>query len=126
MAIPTRTVTRDDALDLMRAAVTEKGADYVYPADMMCTYFSEDAAPACIVGHVFARLGLTAEDLQYNNEGTGVEDAVLGLQVHHPDFHVTDDAIAVMAAAQDAQDSRFTWGKALESAVAADSDYQQG
>ena len=45
-----------EVLEHLRAVVADKGADYVYP-EYAC-FYAISGKPSCIVGHVYARLGL--------------------------------------------------------------------
>ena len=97
----------------LRAVVAEKGADYVYAEDV-CQY-AIDGQPACIVGHIYARLGLLDEDTQWSGVGAGV--------LHQG--AIAMPARSVLRAAQEVQDGdvqprfvRGTWGEALAAAEA--------
>ena len=98
-------------LEHLRAVVAEKGADYVYWGP--CVY-AIDGAPACIVGHVYARLGLLDEDTQWSGAG---------VNLLHRDA-IARSARSVLRAAQVVQDGdvsrseRGTWGEALAAAEA--------
>lgn len=101
-------LTLEKAHELLKRAVEEKGADYVYPedekwADGMCRYFRPDGAPLCIVGHVLHYLGVTRV-----TEGRGAAAALLGAGVTTvPTTHWA------LQEAQCCQDGGGTWGEAL-------------
>ena len=109
-----------EVLAHLRAVVAEKGDDYMY-AEAVCQY-AIDGQPSCIVGHVYARLGLLDEETQWS-------DARAGL------LHTGAIAMParwVLLAAQMVQDGahprsergtwgrseRGTWGEALAAAEA--------
>ena len=101
-----------EVLAHLRAVVAEKGADYVYRGS--CVY-AIDGQPACIVGHVYARLGL----LDGRTRRSGVEAGMLHQGA------IAMSARSVLRAAQVVQDGdvpprfgRGTWGEALAAAEA--------
>lgn len=49
-------IGQPEVLEALRAVVAEKGLNYVYP-EPVCVY-AINGKPSCIVGHVYARLGL--------------------------------------------------------------------
>lgn len=119
----------DEAILSLRAVVFEKGADFTYcnPAwtqeDIAsgmtrCLNFHGDE-PGCIVGHVLAKLGLTAElarDFTIS-EGASAYDTCMRLSAE-PEFpwEFTIDAINILGTAQGQQDERKIWGFALDKA----------
>lgn len=142
MTIPQRTITRDDALTLIRTAVEDRGADYTYPdtaefegADVTCRYFADEGTeadefgqtaenphpPACIVGHALSQLGVTYEDMQavYVPNGNPNTASARTLLRRLPGLDVTPEAEEVFAEAQDMQDGGRTWGDALARAETA-------
>ena len=95
-------------LEHLRAVVADKGADHVYVG--ACVY-SRYGEPACIVGHVYARLGL----LPLVRRNTSARRMF-------PDL-ISAEARSALEAAQRVQDgsgydaaSRGTWGEALAAA----------
>ena len=100
-----------DALEILehlRAVVAAKGADYVY-SEETCQY-AIDGQPACIAGHVYARLGLLDQ-----------ATCDSGAEAHHLHaYEITLFGRDVLRAAQQVQDSvsekRGTWGEALVAA----------
>lgn len=124
-----QTFGADEAILSLRAVVFEKGADFRYcnpswteeditSGITKCLNF-HGREPGCIVGHVLAKLGLTAE---MANElgiagGAGAWDACRALGGHDSfPWTFTPEAICVLATAQSHQDERRTWGFALEQA----------
>lgn len=114
------TLSYDQALDLLRAQVEKKGADYVYTIPEVevegdsffgvdCRYFV-DGQPSCIVGHVFADLGVSE---QHVLEGSRPTQAA-------PDFVKMEDlkTEALLVVAQSYQDAGTPWGEAVEVAHA--------
>lgn len=74
----TITLTTENVLAALEAAVEEKGADYVYPRELdeygdltedSCLYV-KNGAPSCLVGHALHSLGVPLEALSAN-EGAG-------------------------------------------------------
>lgn len=106
----------DGAIRCLRTVVFEKGADYVYQSgsDGLCFNF-RDGEPSCIVGHVFALLGLTAEKA----EELGVDGArsvIPSCQVLSQsdfDWNFDNNAAEILNTAQGVQDYGWTWGEAL-------------
>lgn len=126
------TIDKDKAIELLEKQVADKGEDYVYPY-ATCLYFAEEktldaeyepvevecGTPLCIVGNVYADLGLTAEDLYFHDYDsvTVSQDGQVGENLPNPDKVVlTEEAIQVLQTAQIHQDAREPWGKALEAA----------
>lgn len=118
-------LTFDEALDLLKRAVSEKGEDYVHKGK--CVYFSEydvpgeTAPPRCIVGHVLAYKGLTRADLEFTNDA-GLPDTLNSMNGVYElaEFGVIkcdSDTVTLLAAAQGAQDAHKTWGMSLQQAL---------
>lgn len=107
-------LTYEEARALLARAVEEKGADYVYPADLkdnndQCVYFAE-GGPACIIGHVAAYLGITQADVDSHMlEGQDAETFVQGLGLHIADDHLG----TALRQAQAMQDDGYPWAWAL-------------
>lgn len=112
--------TDDEVLASIRRVVEGKGADYVYEAptgasDCLYVVPRTKAKPSCIVGHVLADLG-----------EIGVLKELGGIEARHGvangwfcDAEQAEGAFSpavnsALEAAQSAQDSRETWGDALE------------
>lgn len=108
------------AVAILRKVVFEKGADYVYPnRGMACVNF-ENGQPSCIVGHVFAELGITYEQA-VRDEFSGslnVRESVT-LMENSPnqyDWEFDNLAVSVLSRAQAGQDNGNTWGDSLQAA----------
>lgn len=109
-------VTEEQFTAAMRAAVEERGADYVYPvwdragADDYhdkygtCKYSTPDGTPACIVGLALSKIDPALVPPYKHNAGAH-DLNVLGAG--------SDLAYAAFAAQQE-QDDGGTWGSALE------------
>lgn len=120
------TITYQDALAALRAAVEEKGADYVYEkvgtGAVQCVYRTEDNQPSCIVGNVLVRLGVPVEDLP---PPTGIQRNAKALLGRSPGQRnamlrgvaATVSAAALLAVVQWRQDEGESWGEAVELAV---------
>lgn len=129
MPRPDHTLTIQEVLPLLDAAVEDRGADWVYPTEAAlngCHYFAtdqdvedgaftEEGAPACIVGWVLDRLGVTVTDIVTDigdyNETTGVDTlaAIIPMDV---------DTVEVLQHVQNQQDNGTPWGIAVPEATA--------
>ena len=110
-----------DAVLLLREVVYAKGADHVIKE---CTYFETNevfacnAAPVCIIGHLFALLGKDRDDLE---KLPGTQDP-RGANVSKIDcisvrgLYITPNAVAILQRAQTVQDGYEPWGAALAAA----------
>jgi hypothetical protein len=100
-----------EAIRLLREVVAGR-EDFVYRPPVFgegCVYRNEDGQPSCLVGHVLYR---------WNPTVVPVEENVIG-DLDLADDGVTEDAVQVLAAAQDVQDHgepEDTWGRALAAA----------
>jgi len=99
-----------EVLAALRDVVADKGADYMYPEELKnrngnCVYV-RDGRPACIVGHVLARLNfnLLGQSVVRRNGSAGMLDGVTGR------------AAQALRQAQRTQDSGDSWGLALAAA----------
>lgn len=114
-------LTGEGALGLLRLVVFEKGEGYVYPNSVNrvegCRNF-EDGQPSCIVGHVFAKLGVTYDDaVNASIDGTkGVRWSTNCLEKSGFEWSFSRNAIKVLSSAQSWQDRGATWGEALAAA----------
>lgn len=119
-----RTVDTEEVLHVAEQIVNEFGHDYVYiePDDGICRYVYE-GKPSCLVGHILVRLGArinvirVPEDASLDAGGEGLGVIVL-LEKLTPTwstlgFTLTTQAVDVLAAIQNTQDTRRTWGQAL-------------
>jgi hypothetical protein len=102
--------TRDEFTAAIKAAVDERGRDFVYPnewkdTDNSCVYSLEDGTPACIIGAALDKLGVKVGCYEQKLgayqlfKGMGVKDA---------------DLLDAVEDAQLMQDSEATWGEALD------------
>lgn len=109
------------AIGLLRLVVFEKGADFVYEkVDFdgahipRCVNFHE-GEPSCIVGHVLANLGVSAEDAaRMGVDGNMSAINVAGnLERFGYEWKIDSDAVDILTAAQIRQDNGQSWGEAL-------------
>lgn len=104
-------ITKTSALESLRRAVAERGADFVYDVggDRACVYFDDfDGECSCIVGFVLRDHGYTYQDVATQN----AENARMLRGID-----MTEAARAVLQAAQEVQDKTGrTWGEALHAA----------
>lgn len=104
-----------------RAAVEEKGADYVYPRSEMgdaCWYGGLDGKPSCIVGNIINRLDPRAfaavVDWEVNGGESGrVWQALAAASVVGDPIELTKAQADALQSAQDYQDEGHEWGLAL-------------
>jgi hypothetical protein len=79
----------------------------------VCMYFHDDK-PGCIVGHWFARHGITAELVNNHGINAGVSAinaaVVLGIEID-------SDGLELLAETQSHQDAGMTWQMSLAHAV---------
>lgn len=115
-----RIIQVSEALDLLRQVVNEKGHDYRYTAEFAeCVNFIDpelnpesdlpQGAPACVAGHVYAKLGLGLGQVGNSSVGAAVFKLVSG----HALVQFTPEAAFVLAVAQSIQDKGGTWGEAF-------------
>jgi hypothetical protein len=115
-------IDTQDALDLLEAQVAKRGADYRYQDEFGddCQYFV-DGRPGCIIGGIFADLGLTEDRLIRKvfvdgDPSVANESFVMNLDLDLMGLDVSPYAVNVLQQAQWSQDSDDTWGQALEHA----------
>lgn len=123
---PIETLTYDRALSLLNAAIAEKGEDYKYPKNPSvfggCVYFDPDTRqPSCIIGHVLAYLGLTAEDMEIDSPLPDIDSRnalAFASLVEEGDIQVDSPRTeALLQVAQEQQDQGSSWGDAVAAAV---------
>lgn len=104
------------AVELLRQAVAAQGADHVYRSDDGECRYTAAGCPDCIVGHVLALAGVPLSVL------ADLDGSIAYLNV--PGVEFTDQARAVLLAAQEVQDDqRSTWGQALAAAEAVAAEF---
>jgi hypothetical protein len=121
------------AVDLLRKVVPLKGEDYVYDTHSTggdCVYLTYDLKPSCVVGYALLEAGVSRDVLyridhdgvdyhdpetgeEYHVGDTGIDSHELGYYLEENEVHLTEDAQAILGAAQRAQDNGETWGRAL-------------
>jgi hypothetical protein len=116
----TTTIDKDKALELLDAAVTLKGADYVLPYGEGCLYFEEDGTtPVCIVGHALASVGVKLgdlgpigmEDRSYRSPEMDNQRVLRSTEIDG--VELSEDARLVFDQAQSYQDEGWSWGEAV-------------
>lgn len=112
------TINRPTAVALMKRAVEEKGADYVYQAldveeGPSCTY-SRDGAPDCLVGHALHYAGVTVEELERLDRASrvGIPAPIIPKEITRLSF--TQGAKLAFKRAQEQQDRGLSWGNSLD------------
>lgn len=108
---------------MLRLAVFEKGADYVYPGDKGSTCWNfVDGEPSCIVGTVLNMLGLTYEkacELKIDGSSDSWDSTRTLNEDEDFGWVFSDDARRLLSVAQWVQDDRRSWGEALAKVEAA-------
>lgn len=108
----------DQAKMLLKRAVDEKGADFVYRtaeewATKPCVYFNPGTkCPACLIGHVLSYKGLTYDDIWTHNDGTGVTE-LREAEIIRMDDNTTE----LLTLVQRKQDAGWPWGEAVQYAL---------
>ena len=123
-------ITYDMALEALKAAVEEKGEDFVYekPDDAAtCAYLHVDengdmTVPGCGVGNALLRLGVSAKFLEDYNEGYGVGHLVRDAD-GRSQFTIDKKALALFFQFQTVQDNKGSWSLALSLATSYVRDY---
>jgi hypothetical protein len=118
------------SLVLLAQVVQEYGSEYRYHEHFDTDYESDHGSacryayldkPACLVGHVLHRAGVTVAQLNELNEMNytpgvvinGIEGPI-GLKV---DYLIDSQACEILRTAQIVQDNGRPWGEALEAAT---------
>ena len=123
---PIETLTYDRALSLLNAAIAEKGEDYKYPKNPSvfggCVYFDPDTRqPSCIIGHVLAHLGVTAEDMEIDSPLPGIGSrnvSTFTALVRAKNIRVDSPRTeALLQVAQEERDQGSSWGDAVAAAL---------
>lgn len=81
----------------------------------VCMYFHGDE-PGCIVGHWFAKHGITAELVNTHGINCGVDAASAAITLG---IEIDSDALELLAETQNHQDAGMAWELALARAVEA-------
>lgn len=112
-------ITKAKALELLEAAVAERGADYVYErigfdsnsTGPSCVYV-RSGCPSCLVGLAMTKAGTPIEQLaEWDTRFECDAQSVL-----LDDGLATAGAAEVLTVAQSVQDDGGTWGEALDAA----------
>ncbi len=121
----TKIIDGPEALSLLKRAVAEKGAEYVYPDaerdvdSRQCNYFV-GGKPSCIVGYAMSYVGIGQEDLTKPFFNAADVNTFIGQEVFF-----TENATRVFSAAQTIQDREpdsgyededRNWGLAVQEA----------
>lgn len=146
----TTTIDRDKALEMIEAAIAERGEMYVYtPPTEDCVY-GTDSAPSCIVGVAFAlagykiptnadaleqgiyvgtRVAVSQAEAMHEKKEVGImgaftlepgDDFVVRAFEKLNDLKLTPGAARVLQTAQNKQDYGYTWGVSLAAAKEAE------
>lgn len=115
-------ITLDEAKQFLAEAVKAKGKRHIYDlvnnpdtGTQSCAYFDPATkAPSCIVGHVLDRKGITHDTL--DGRARNLYADVAGL-IDAEIIKVDNETHALLSIAQEKQDDRTPWGKAVEAAL---------
>ena len=117
-------ITEESFVSALRAAVAEKGEDYVYTnpdgreagddGEATCHYVHGDQ-PGCLVGNVLHRLGVPLSVLELHEGGAAYEVMGRIRESGQLDFDLGVRGAAEMA--QNRQDAGYSWGYAMEAAL---------
>lgn len=114
------------AIELLTAAVEERGEDYVSPEGALgktCRYMDPATdQPSCIVGLALTRAGVSFVNHVFRGGGrTYINGPIVSVQYQlerlNPGLHITVEAGRIFRKAQLAQDIGEHWGRALTSAL---------
>lgn len=128
--MPVTSATDEAFTAALKAALEERGADYVYPEDKkyvfselgtpQCLYFDldEPEKPLCFIGLALSKLGVTAEDLRtmapavaFGPEESGLSMGALGVMEK---LGFSSKVSWAARNAQVEQDMGRTWGEAFD------------
>lgn len=106
--------TLDQITEALEAVVAERGEEYRYDDDFEkhhasygCRYIIGEK-PACIVGALYSRLGVSNSTLKKWNGYGGVRSIAFHSRL------IPDEAEEALGRTQASQDTGHTWGQALE------------
>lgn len=106
----------------MLGEIVDGHEDFVYDTEVGCVYFDGEGAPSCLVGHVLAAYGYTAQlftDNQVLMDGMMFgNSARFEWVTKRVELPFTPAAVRVLDYAQTLQDMRRTWGEAYTMALA--------
>ena len=109
------TLTAEQVVQDLRELVAEYGENHVYSRAgqaLGCRYFEDDGSPSCGVGHVFAKHGVTLDDLVGINTGTAVLTVVADDVID-----ISPEGVRILDLFQSRQDEGIPWGPALDDAL---------
>ncbi len=105
-------INYESMLAALRAAVEERGENYVYPQrgeQDNCFYVWEDK-PDCIAGTALHSLGMSLDSLRLN-EGIAVDG--IAIRINGEVASMTEKASFLVRRVQQFQDKGRSWGEAL-------------
>lgn len=128
-----KTYTYDETLALLQEAVSERGEHFIYeqrPEPGPSCRYAWDGKPDCIVGHVFAKVGVPVQEMlfgdkiedyngvpnrgKYSSEGA---DSVVENLESDGVVSFTPRARRLLLEVQNKQDYGMTWGDSLAGGV---------
>lgn len=105
-----------DTYDVLKQIVDNKGADFVYEGafhdDCMYWDYWEDT-PSCIVGHYFYAKGFIKDAEDARRIENNIATIPIQTFEHTMNVEFSEATKALLLAAQQRQDSGWTWGNAL-------------
>lgn len=119
-------LNREIVTNALKAAVAERGEDYIYTEHFSGCVYVRNALPACIVGQVLADLGVSVETLaRFDNNGGATANQVLYALERGGTLTYDQATSNALEAAQYHQDKGRAWGHALREAERAYEAYRQ-
>ncbi|RPJ30106.1 MAG: hypothetical protein EHM35_12895 [Planctomycetaceae bacterium] len=123
-----KTVTYQEVVDALHAAVAERGADYVYQSPDVISgtcynWHEKEDKPGCIVGWVLHHLGATKEQMAGGGGpryAVGAYSTLDILKDQGWSFDEFDRIGALLNEVQRQQDALKPWGEAVQKGLEAD------
>jgi hypothetical protein len=119
-------ISWQQAVDLLQTAVAKRGADYIYPKELLsveneipteCVYYDPAGQPSCMVGEVLYAMGVILdiddECISHGANGNGLSELI-----DEDYIHVDTPTLELLQMAQVKQDHGMPWGEALNVALA--------
>lgn len=113
-----KVIDREEAVALLHRALELKGENYVYNEGFSCQY-ERNGGPSCIVGYALHFAGVSTDalsDLDAHDDTQIDMLAVEGTLEDVTGVKLTPDALKVFTRAQEEQDRKVPWGKAVAKA----------
>lgn len=105
-------MTTDEALALLREIVSERPDGYRYEKPGQRCVYLHDGEPSCLIGHFFARLGVSTETLaalDADLDGDGLDAGAAAMQLGF-----STPVADLLNNVQARQDQKYTWTEAVD------------